>query len=94
MSIVTKVALSAAIIVAASQASAASKQSTHGHVLIGGHRVSAAAYLSFGTAVPGQSSGSVNRPVTSPAEYFGDPYNRWERKCFAGTCSPDWRSDY
>jgi hypothetical protein len=94
MSIVTKIALSAAILIAASAASAATRQPTHNHVLIGGHRITPAAYLSFGTAVPGQTFGSVSRPAGSPADYFGDPYNRWERKCFAGTCSPDWRTDY
>ena len=89
----TKIALSVAIVVvAASAASAATKQSAHSHGLIGGHRVTTAAYLSFGTAPP--PTGQSVRSVSGPADYFGDPYNRSERKCWGGTCSPDWRSDY
>jgi hypothetical protein len=55
--------------------------------------VTADVYLSFGTTVPGQTFASVSRPVGRPADYLGDPHKRWERKCWAGSCSPDWGSD-
>lgn len=93
MSTVTKAVLSAAIVaVAASTASAATRHPNHVRATTVEQRLSGAAYRSFGLGeLP---SGQMRGSGSGAIDYFGDPYNRQERKCFAGSCSPDWRSDY
>lgn len=89
MSAKSQFLLSLAIMLgAASAAAAAPKHPAHHHQARVERHLPRSDYQSFGSAqLPGgQSLGSARLP----ADYFGDPYNHQEIKCWGGTCNPEW----
>jgi hypothetical protein len=84
MSKTMKVALALALALStASAATAATKHPVRGHEARIERQIPATALQSFGSA---QFPGAVRLAPN----FYGDPYNHQERKCYGGACGADW----
>jgi hypothetical protein len=84
MSNTMKVALALALALGtASAATAATKHPVRGHEARIERQIPPTALQSFGSAKVG--GGTRLAP-----DFYGDPYNHQQRKCYGGACGADW----